>query len=59
MFLVFSMCFVGILPFVLAGLCALLVTAGSTEPESQGTADSPVASVYQPMVILTHYGHAA
>ena len=58
MFLVVSMCFVGIFPFVLAGLCALLVTRGTTESDTQGTVDSPVASVYQPMVILTHQSHA-
>jgi len=59
MFLVFSMCFVAILPFVLAGLCALMVTSGSMDWDTRETDDSPVASVYQPMTILMQQNHAA
>lgn len=55
---VLAMCIVGILPFVIAAGCALLVTLGGTESETQGTADSPVAASYQPMAILTHSTHA-
>ncbi len=49
---VLAMVFIGVLPFVIAAVAALLVEIGT--PSHVGES---VASSYQPMEILTHSTH--
>ena len=55
--IILAIFFVGVLPLLTAGLCALFIAVGAARPANDGTAFTPAP--YQPMEILTRSAHAA
>ena len=50
--------FVGVLPLVAAGVCALFIAVGAAVPTSEAPTRSFTPAPYQPMAILTRSAHA-